>query len=297
MSKLLRGYLFVIASAFIFGCMPLMTKLIYAEGVNALSVVLLRNGLSLPVLALLAYRQSGSFLIPKKALPSIGAIALMGCCVTPYLLFSSYRYMASGTATVFHFVYPAVVLVGGILFLGEMCRRSDVLCVFLCIAGIGLFYDPTQPINLLGSILALTSGITYAIYILLLSTFKHKSISGYKLNFYVSAISCFILLVVCVCTNQLTLPVTARGWGLSLLLAITISVGAVFLFQQGTFLIGGERAGILSTVEPITGVFIGALAFQEHISLRTLTGSFLVILASFLIAFFDLRRSNKKCVS
>ena len=128
------------------------------------------------------------------------------------------------------------------------------------------------------------------------ATFKHKGISGYKLNFYVSAISCFILLVVCICTNQLTVPVTARGWGLSLLLAITVGVGAVFLFQQGTFLIGGERAGILSTVEPITGVFIGALAFQEHIGLRTLTGSFLVILASFLIAFFDLRCSNKNSV-
>ena len=124
-----------------------------------------------------------------------------------------------------------------------------------------------------------------------LDTFK--SISGYKLNFYVSAISCVILLSVCLCTKQLTLPVTPRGWALSFLLSLTISAGAVFLFQQGTFLIGGERAGILSTVEPITSVFVGALVFREPLGLRTLTGSFLVILASFLIAFFDLRRSKK----
>ena len=293
MSGLLRGYLFVIASAFIYGCMPLMTKLIYADGVNSLSVVLLRNALALPFLALLAYRQSGSFCIPKTALPSIAAIAFMGCCVTPYLLFSSYRYISSGTATVFHFVYPAVVLLGSILFLGKKCRRGDVLCVVLCVAGISLFYDPAQPIALPGSILAVTSGFTYAIYILLLSSFKHKSISGYKLNFYVSAISCVILLSVCLCTKQLTLPVTPRGWALSFLLSLTISAGAVFLFQQGTFLIGGERAGILSTVEPITSVFVGALVFREPLGLRTLTGSFLVILASFLIAFFDLRRSKK----
>lgn len=293
MPKTLRGYLFVIASAFLFGCMPLITKLIYAEGVNALSVVLLRNALALPVLALLAHKQCGSFRIPKSALPSVSIIALMGCCVTPFLLFSSYRYMASGAATVFHFIYPAAVLVGGILFLGERCRRSDVLCVVVCMIGIGLFYDPTQPVNLWGCVLALSSGVTYAIYILLLSGFKEKSIAGYKLNFYVSAISCVILLAICLCTNQLTLPVTLRGWVLSLLLALTIGAGAVFLFQQGTFLIGGERAGILSTVEPITGILIGALVFHERIGLRTAAGSVLVILASILIATFDLLRAEK----
>ena len=68
---------------------------------------------------------------------------------------------------------------------------------------------------------------------------------------------------------------------------------SVVLFQQSTFLIGGERAAILSTVEPITGLFIGALAFQEAISLRTATGSVLVILAGILIAVFDLRRTKQ----
>ena len=70
MSKTLRGYLFVIASAFLFGCMPLITKLIYAEGVNSLSVVLLRNALALPVLALLAHLcfMSTSVCVPPQAL-------------------------------------------------------------------------------------------------------------------------------------------------------------------------------------------------------------------------------------
>lgn len=293
MSKLLRGYAFVLASAFLFGCMPLITKLIYAEGVNSLSVVLLRNALSLPVLALLAQRQSHSLRIPQKAFLPIALIALMGCCVTPYLLFSSYRYMASGTATVLHFVYPAVVLVAGILFLGAKFHPSDTLCVALCVAGICFFYDPSQPLDLRGSALALTSGITYAAYILLLAAFKHKHISGYKLSFYVSAISCAILLAVCLLLRQLTLPVTARGWLLSALLALTINAGAVFLFQQGTFLIGGERAAILSTVEPITSLFIGTLAFREVIGTRTAVGSVLVIAAGTLIALFDLHRAKQ----
>ena len=115
--KILRGYLFVILSAVIFGLMPLMAKFIYAEGVNPPTLVLLRNAVSVPVLAMLAGLTGKSLRIPAKALPGMVVIALLGCCVTPLLLFSSYRHIPSGAATVLHFVYPAVVVVGEILFL------------------------------------------------------------------------------------------------------------------------------------------------------------------------------------
>ena len=45
------GYLCVILSAVIFGCMPLGANLLYAQGVTPMSLVFLRNLLSLPVLA------------------------------------------------------------------------------------------------------------------------------------------------------------------------------------------------------------------------------------------------------
>ena len=107
-SKLLRGYLFVIVSAVIYGCMPLMAKFIYEDGVNSMTLVFLRNFLALPVLLILALRQQKKLQFTAKALPSLCLIALLGCCVTPTLLFSAYSYIASGTATVFHFIYPSL---------------------------------------------------------------------------------------------------------------------------------------------------------------------------------------------
>ena len=56
-NQILKGYLAVLLSAVIFGCMPLMVKRIYADGVNSLSVVFLRNVLSAPVVGLLALWQ------------------------------------------------------------------------------------------------------------------------------------------------------------------------------------------------------------------------------------------------
>ena len=178
--NLLRGYLFVIVSAFLFGCMPLITKHIYAEGVNTLSLVFLRNALSVPVLGTLAKLNRQPLKVPGKALVSIGAVGITGCCLTPLLLFASYNYIASGTSTVLHFIYPALTVVGGIVFLRQRTKPGTLLAVAVCISGICLFYDPAQPMDLRGGGLAVLSGVTYGAYILLLGVFPYKDISGFR---------------------------------------------------------------------------------------------------------------------
>lgn len=287
--SIIKGYFCIIASAVIFGCMPLGVKLIYAEGVNSLSVVLLRNFLPLPFLALLAVRGGGNLKLPKGSLKETALIALFSGCLTASLLFSSYNYISSGTATVFHFIYPAATVLGSALFLREKIGRGPMICILICTAGIALFYNPADPIDLRGSALALLSGITYATYILLLSHYHYKDMSGFKLSFYVCLFTSIFLLIVGFCTNQLTFPHSAQGWLLAILVACAISVGAVVLFQQGTFLIGGQRAAILSTFEPITSLVVGAVVFDEVVGVRTLIGSFLVVLATIMIAVFDMR--------
>ena len=287
---MLKGYVLVILSAFLFGCMPLITRYIYAAGINRESVVLLRNLLALPLLALLTWHQDRSFKIPVKAIPAIVAIALMGCCVTPLLLYGSYQYIATGTATVFHFVYPAVVVLLGLVFLHKKVNVGTLLAVLLCVGGLCLFYDPNEQLDWSGCALALASGVTYAIYVVLLSAFRHE-VSGFKLSFYISAVCSVVMLAVCLMAGRLTLPATAVGWLLCVLLALVISVGAVVMFQRGTFLIGGERASVLSTVEPLTGVLMGIVVFQEKTTLGMGVGSLLVISACILITVFDKKRS------
>ena len=282
--KLLKGSLFIFISAVIYGCMPLMAKLIYAEGVNSLTLVFLRNLLALPLLLVLAKKQAGSLKIPLKALPSMGLLALLGCCVTPVLLFSSYTYLASGTATVLHFVYPAVVVLGGFLFLREKVRPWELLCVTLCIGGICMFYTPGEPLDWRGSLLALSSGVTFAAYMLLLSRFRYRQVKGLLFCFYVAVLSAGLMLAFCLVSGQLVLPRSLLGWGLCLLFSLGVTGVAVVLFQLGTFMIGPQRASILSTLEPITSIVIGILVFREPVTFRVVLGSALVISASILIS-------------
>ena len=101
------------------------------------------------------------------------------------------------------------------------------------------------------------------------------------------------MLPICLVGGQLTLPATAEGWIYCGIFAFVITVGAVFLFQQSTFLIGGEKTSILCTLEPITSVVLGAVIFHEQISFRVGIGSALVIGAGVLTALTDMRKKKE----
>lgn len=291
--QLIKGYLLVIFSAMIFGCMPLLVKGIYADGVNSLSVVLLRNLLSAPVAAVLAYLQRRSLKIPAGALPEIARLGIVGCCVTPLMLFSAYSFMDSGTAMVLHFIYPAAVLAGGVLFYRERVTVGALVSIAVCILGISMFYTPGTPLDWRGSVLAIVSGFGYAAYILMMSHFKHREISGLLLNTYMFTVNSIVLFLACVITGMLTFPTTASGWICSLILAVVVNVGAVSMFQSGTRIIGGQKASILSTMEPATSVFVGILVFQEAMTIRTGIGSALVLLASILIVLLGAKEQKQ----
>lgn len=293
-SALIKGYLFAICSAVIYGCMPLMSKLIYADGVNPLSLVFLRNLLALPFLAGLALMEGQTLRIPLEALPGISLISVLGCSATPILLFFSYQFMDSGTATVFHYIYPAAVILGGMVFLRKKTQAGHLIGVALCAVGIFLFYDPAMPISWQGSVLSISSGLTFAAYVLLLPVFPYKKQMGnFLFSFYVVLIGSIVTGLLCLVTGQLTLPATWSGWGLCLVFAIAVSVGAVVLFQQAAFTIGGERTSILGTLEPITSVLVGVIVFREAIGLRTVIGSVLVVSASIVIAVMDMRNTKR----
>lgn len=290
-SKTTQGYLFAVLSAIIYGCMPLMSKYIYADGVNPFTLVFLRNLFSVLPLGALAYKECKTLKVAIKSLPSISLISVLGCSFTPMLLFSSYQFIPSGTATVFHFTYPAVVMVAGILLFKNKVQITNIICMLLCVLGVSLFYTQQQTLNPVGNVLALSSAITFAAYVLLLSRFNRRNGSGFLFCFYIALVSSIFSLIICLLTKNLSLPTTLLGWGLCVLFSLLVTTGAVTLFQQSTFLIGGEKASILSTLEPITSVIIGGIVFKEQIGVRVILGTVLVVTASILIVLLGTKKA------
>lgn len=265
MTKQYKGILLVILSAVLFGCMPLMAKTIYENGGTPVGLTLLRNFLALPALWVLMRRGGGKTSLGRAQICSMLLLAL-GYAGTPMLLFSSYRSISTGMATTIHFVYPIFVLLGCVLFCHEKLSRIKVLCVFFCSCGILLFYTPGDAGNLMGMALAFTSGITYAFYIIYLGASGLSRMAPFALAFWVSSFSSVLLAVYLAATGSLAISMTPLGWGMSLLFALLIAVGASVSFQVGVKEVGAQRAAILSTFEPITSIVVGILAFPNRLA-------------------------------
>ncbi|MBQ2739865.1 MAG: DMT family transporter [Oscillibacter sp.] len=292
MNRMVKGYLYIILSAVIFGFTPLVAKIAYANGMNSISLVFFRNLLAVPLLFMITRYRKESPSVSAKDLKQICILSLFCSCLTPLLLFSSYNYIAGGTATTFHFIYPAMTIIGGIVLFRKKANLGQILCVALCTFGITLFYTPGEELNLFGSALALLSGVTYAMYILLLDHLSISPMSRFKLSMYVCGLCTPVLLAAALLTDSFVIPGNLICWTICLMMAILVGCCAGVLFQMGTQLIGGERASILSTFEPITSIVVGLIFYNESLTLRSIFGTVCVLIATMLIALLDAKHSS-----
>lgn len=294
MNRIFRGYLFVILSAILFGCLPLAANIAYDNGLNSLSLVFYRNLFALPILYLPIRLRGEPLRVSRQEFTNILPLSILGFCITPALLFTSYNYLPAGTSTTFHFIYPAMTILGGVVLFRQKVGWGRVFCVLLCSVGILLFYEPGGALDPFGSAIALASGVTYALYIILLDYFRLESLSRFKLSFYISATCAAVMLVVCLVTGTFRLPGNALCLGVCFLTAFLAGAAANVLFQNGTLIIGGQRASILSTFEPITSIVTGVLIFSDPFTLRSALGTVCVLAATVLIAVFDMRTQAQR---
>ena len=128
MSRTVKGYLFSILSAVVFGSLPAIAKLIYAEGLNPLSLVFFRNALAVPVLFGILRWKKISLRLTRRQAVQLCPIGLLCGLITPGLLFLSYVYISSGMATTIHFSYPVFVLLGCALFFRDRIKIGRASC-------------------------------------------------------------------------------------------------------------------------------------------------------------------------
>lgn len=288
MSNKYKGFLAVIVSAVIFGCMPLLAKSIYANGGNSVSLIFYRFSFAIPVLYLVVKANKKiSISVTGEELKKIAVVAVLGYSGTGMLLFLSYNYISTGMATTIHFVYPMFVILGCLVFYKEKLDYIKAVSVLLCTIGVVLFYNGESAGNITGIAIAFLSGITYAFYIIYIDKKGLKAMHPMKLTLYLCLIAAPVIFVFSLITGTFTVNITPFGWLLTVVLSIAVTLGAVGLFQVGISIIGSQSTAILSTFEPITSVIIGILAFDEAFDLKVLAGCVLVLLSAVLLAVFD----------
>lgn len=281
-----KGYFFAIASAVIFGVTPLIAKMIYARGGNAISLVFYRFFLPIPILYFAAIKTGCKDM--KLSISDFKKILIIvfGYATTPLLLYSSYNYISVGAASTLHFTYPVFIMIGLALFYKLKPKKIEVISVIIAMIGILMIMDFKELDSFIGFALAFISGITYAVYSFYLDKSGLNKMNIFKICFYMATFSSILVLVFSLVTQSFVYRFSLETWILTFGFAVFISVIAVVFYQMGIKLIGSQKTSILSTFEPVTSIVLGLVFFSELITLQKAVAILCIITASLLLAVY-----------
>ena len=179
-----KGIALVILSAVIYGGTPSMVKYTYAHGSNPVMMTMFRSLLPLPIILMILLIKKIPVKIPAKMLGKISVIALAGSTATTIMLNMSYHYIPVGMATTLHFVYPTFVSLLCFFFYKERIDRAKILALFISSAGILCFFQGGAGGSLAGILLALSSGLTYAFYMVAVDQWGMKDMHPMVFSLY-----------------------------------------------------------------------------------------------------------------
>lgn len=275
----MRGKVCLIISAFIYGFAPVLAKFAYMGGVNGITLTFLRTVLTLPLMFVLMTVRGQSFRLSGREARDIAALGFIGGSLSIISLYAAYEYISAGLATTLHFVYPLIVVVVSALIYHEKVTKAKLAAVMLVTLGIFLFVDIADKADKIGVILALLSGVFYSFYVIYID---HSGLSGMdyiKLTFYIMLIMSLGTFVFAAVSGGLNFgEMNASAWIFSSLISLLISLGALPLFQAGVRYEGASTAGIVSALEPITTIILGAVFLGEAMELSRYFGGAMIIL-------------------
>ncbi len=270
-----NGAFCIVLSAMIFGFLPVLAKEGQLAGVNAVTMTFLRMVLVLPVMLLVLAGKRVPMRINKKELKSVMLLGFFGMAGGMVTLNYAYGHIPVGIATAIHFVYPVLIVLWCVIR-GEKKSVAEWAALTAVMVGILLFVEREGGRSqFIGIGAALLSGVFYAFYVI-----HSAGIAGrmdyFKLAFYVCLFAGAFLLGSGILVGGLDFSFGMRGWIIAVLISVLSSLFAVPLFQLGVRKVGASRAGILSTIEPITGLIFGGMLLGESVTVFKVIGSALI---------------------
>lgn len=282
------GALLVFISALGFGAMALFAKVLYAQGMDTHSLLMLRFALAAVLLGGLA-RARGARFPTGRALANAVFMGL-AYALMAWTYFSALRHASSATVALLLYVYPILVTLAAAALGLDRFGAAEALCLALASAGLCLVLGGAIAGTATGLLLALASALCYSAYILLGSR-AQPPVDSLAASTVVlgTAAACYLGLAM---WQGVRWPQGASGWGAMLALAVFGTVVAIAAFVAGLRRVGPTQAAVLSTLEPVVTVGLGVAFLGERLSPGAAAGGALILLAALVLTGARRRRAG-----
>lgn len=289
-----KGIIYACVSAATFGMIPLFANTAMLAGVNNDTILVYRYVIAALIYGIYLLFRRQDMRIDRFALRDLLWAGVGGYGITAYFLFLAYRYMPTGTATSIHYLYPVVVAVLMALFYRQRMSWLVKGAIVLAIAGVYFMSWSDGEIQWIGLIFALLTTFTYGTYIVALNRPHLRSLNGDVLTFYVLAFTALFYLLAATLKGTLVLNFQPRFLFDMSMLGVLSTVISARLLVSAVASIGSVATSVLGTLEPITAIVIGVLAFREQLGVRNYVGLLMVLLAVLIVILSMNERHRKK---
>lgn len=267
----------LISAMAVFGTIPLFVRSI---PVSSGELALYRAVLAAALISvfLLATRQPIPFRSIRKEVP---LLLLSGAAMgfNWILLFEAYKYTTVSNATLSYYFAPVLVTLACPVLFREKLTQKQLLCFFMSTLGIVLITGTGGSggsNHLLGILFGLGAAVLYATVILINKFIKTVEGIHRTLLQFLSAI--VVLLPYVLSTGSLTLgSLTGIGW-VNLLIVGFVHTGITYcLYFSALREIPGQKAAILSYIDPLVAVVISVTILGEPMTIPQIIGGALIL--------------------
>ena len=272
----IKGYLFILLAAAMWGLIGPVAKLAFAEGVTPMEVAFWRGALAWIFFGTHALIKRETH-FETRDLPAIAFFAVVGVSV----FYGSYQLAVdsggAALASVLLYTAPAWVMVLSRIFLKETVTPVKVVALFLTIGGVAAISwgggVAGKGVNFMAVASGLTAGFSYSTYFILGKYFSDRYTSP-NLFLYMLPIGSAILF-----PFVQFAPKSPVAWAALLCLAFVSTYIAYYSYYLGLKYLEASRASITATLEPVMAGVIAYFWWGELFNALGFMGSGLILSA------------------
>jgi drug/metabolite transporter (DMT)-like permease len=265
--------LFALITACGLGAITTQAKVFYADGGNALTLMLARFLVSTLVFGLLLMIRRDRFRVDsRQRLPLISLGVVWSGAMIFYLL--SVETISVSLAVLMLYFYPLLVLAYSII--KRQLKPSAGLIALFCIAFIGLYLALSG-----GRITVDFNGLLFAALASCGAAFTFicgarvaPAMSPLLMTFWINAIG--LMMIIPMMVDKLVLPTASEGI-IALCLATVFYLVAILSQFEALARLPAARAAFLLNLEPVVSILLARMVLDESLSLVQTSGVILVI--------------------
>ena len=276
--------LWVILAGILWGCMGLFVRRLNALGLVSMQVVELRALVTGAVMFLVLF--IGKWELLRIRLKDLWCFLGTGLCSIVFFNFCYFKAIeltSLSVAAVLMYTAPVLVMIFSFFLFHEKFTGRKVLALVMTFAGCVLVtgvLDQQNMVSPMGILTGLGAGLGYALYSIFGRYALERGYQSFTITFYsffIAFIGTFFLAdirpVKRVACQDVSSILVSLGLG------VICTVFPFLLYTLGLSYVENSKASIFASVEPVTATLLGAVEYQEKLSVSGTLGVILVIAA------------------